>query len=178
MDGHAVQIGGVIVDSGKFDWTCGIFSGLTEPDESYHGISYTGTYGKKAYIVKARMQLMRDFGVYPAAHSAFLLNLGLETLAVRMKQYCENALAVARYLKKSRYVEYVNYPIVSVEKSVKETGILKISSNKAKNILGWDPKYSIDDTLRMAAEFAIREHQGEPVREICMEYIDEYWKQR
>ena len=110
MDGHAVQIGGAIVDSGKFDWTCEKFPGLTEPDESYHGISYTDTYGKRAYIVKARMQLMRDFGVYPAAHSAFLLNLGLETLAVRMKQYCENALAVARYLEKSGYVEHVNYP--------------------------------------------------------------------
>ncbi len=110
MDGHAVQIGGAIVDSGKFDWTCGKFPGLTEPDESYHGISYKDTYGKRAYIVKARMQLMRDFGVYPAAHSAFLLNLGLETLAVRMKQYCENALAVARYLEKSEYVECVNYP--------------------------------------------------------------------
>ncbi len=110
MDGHAVQIGGAIVDSGKFDWTCGKFPGLTEPDESYHGISYTDTYGKRAYIVKARMQLMRDFGVYPAAHSAFLLNLGLETLVVRMKQYCENALAVARYLEKSGYVEHVNYP--------------------------------------------------------------------
>ena len=110
MDGHAVQIGGAIVDSGKFDWTCGKFPGLTEPDESYHGISYKDTYGKRAYIVKARMQLMRDFGVYPAAHSAFLLNLGLETLAVRMKQYCENALAVARYLEKSGYVEHVNYP--------------------------------------------------------------------
>lgn len=110
MDGHAVQIGGAIVDSGKFDWTCGKFPGLTEPDESYHGISYKDTYGKRAYIVKAKMQLMRDFGVYPAAHSAFLLNLGLETLAVRMKQYCENALAVARYLEKSGYVEHVNYP--------------------------------------------------------------------
>ena len=110
MDGHAVQIGGAIVDSGKFDWTCGKFPGLTEPDESYHGISYTDTYGKRAYIVKARMQLMRDFGVYPAAHSAFLLNLGLETLAVRMKQYCENALAAAKYLEKSGYVEHVNYP--------------------------------------------------------------------
>ena len=109
MDGHAVQIGGAIVDSGKFDWTCGKFPGLTEPDESYHGISYKDTYGKRAYIVKARMQLMRDFGVYPTAHSAFLLNLGLETLAVRMKQYCENALAVARYLEKSGYVEHVNY---------------------------------------------------------------------
>jgi len=110
MDGHAIQIGGVIVDSGKFDWRNGNFLDLTEPDESYHGISYTETYGNKAYIVKARMQLMRDFGVYPAAHSAFLLNLGLETLAVRMKQYCENAMTVARYLEQSNKVESVKYP--------------------------------------------------------------------
>ncbi|MBR5734102.1 MAG: O-acetylhomoserine aminocarboxypropyltransferase/cysteine synthase [Desulfovibrionaceae bacterium] len=111
MDGHAVQVGGVIVDSGKFDWAgSGKFPGLTEPDESYHGITYTKTYGKAAYIIKARMQLMRDFGVYPAAHSAFLLNLGLETLAVRMKQYCENALTVAKYLEGSKYVERVSYP--------------------------------------------------------------------
>ncbi len=110
MDGHAIQIGGVIVDSGKFDWTNGKFPELTEPDESYHGISYTKSYGNMAYIIKARMQLMRDFGVYPAAHSAFLLNLGLETLPVRMKQYCENALAVAEYLEKSDMVESVSYP--------------------------------------------------------------------
>lgn len=110
MDGHAVQGGGVIVDSGNFDWTKGNFPGITELDESYHGISYTETYGKKAYIVKARMQLMRDFGMYPAAHSAFLLNLGLETLPVRMKQYCENALTVAQYLENSPYVERVIYP--------------------------------------------------------------------
>ncbi len=110
MDGHAVQGGGVIVDSGKFDWTSGDFPGLTEPDESYHGISYTKTYGKAAYIIKARMQLMRDFGCYPAAHSAFLLNLGLETLAVRMKQYCENAMVVAKYLEKCPKVERVIYP--------------------------------------------------------------------
>lgn len=110
MDGHAIQIGGVIVDSGKFDWTNGKFPELTEPDESYHGISYTQTYGNMAYIIKARMQLMRDFGVYPAAHSAFLLNLGLETLPVRMKQYCENALVVAEYLEKSDMVESVSYP--------------------------------------------------------------------
>ena len=110
MDGHAVQGGGVIVDSGKFDWTNGNFPDLTEPDESYHGISYTETYGKMAYIIKARMQLMRDFGVYPAAHSAFLLNLGLETLSVRMKQYCENAMTVAKYLEASPYVERVIYP--------------------------------------------------------------------
>lgn len=110
MDGHAVQVGGAIVDSGNFDWTNGKFPDLTEPDESYHGISYTQTYGRKAYIVKARMQLMRDFGAYPAAHSAFLLNLGLETLAVRMKQYCENAMSVAKYLQQSDKVEKVNYP--------------------------------------------------------------------
>lgn len=110
MDGHAVQPGGAIIDSGKFDWTNGNFPELTQPDESYHGISYTKTYGNKAYIVKARMQLMRDFGVYPAAHSAFLLNLGLETLPVRMKQYCENALTVARYLECSPYVARVCYP--------------------------------------------------------------------
>ena len=110
MDGHAVQVGGVIVDSGKFDWTNGKFPELVEPDESYHGISYTKQYGKMAYIIKARMQLMRDFGVYPAAHSAFLLNLGLETLAVRMQQYCENATTVAKFLEASPAVESVLYP--------------------------------------------------------------------
>ncbi len=110
MDGHAVQGGGVIVDSGNFDWTKGNFPELTEPDESYHGIVYTETYGKLAYILKARMQLMRDFGCYPAAHSAFLLNLGLETLPYRMKQYCENAMKVAKYLDGCDMVESVSYP--------------------------------------------------------------------
>lgn len=111
MDGHAVQNGGVIVDSGKFDWKAsGRFPGLTEPDESYHGIVYTENYGNAAYILKARMQLMRDFGTYPAAHSAFLLNLGLETLHVRMKQYCENAMKVARHLEASDKIERVIYP--------------------------------------------------------------------
>ncbi len=110
MDGHAVQVGGVIVDSGKFDWSNGNFPSLTEPDESYHGLRYVETYGKLAYILKARMQLMRDFGVYPAAHSAFLLNMGLETLAVRMKQYCENALTVAKYLEAHDKVLSVKYP--------------------------------------------------------------------
>lgn len=110
MDGHAVQIGGVIVDGGSFNWDNGKFPNLTEPDETYHGISYTEKYGNRAYITKARMQLMRDFGVYPAAHSAFLLNLGLETLSVRMKQYCANAMTVARYLSDSDKVESIKYP--------------------------------------------------------------------
>lgn len=110
MDGHAVQVGGVIVDSGNFNWANGKFPEFTEPDESYHGIVYTETYGKAAYIIKARMQLMRDLGCYPAAQSAFYLNLGLETLAIRMKQYCENAKIVAEYLESNDMVESVNYP--------------------------------------------------------------------
>ncbi len=111
MDGHAVQGGGVIVDSGKFDWAAsGKFPDFTEPDESYHGVVYTRDFGNLAYIIKARMQLMRDFGCYPAAHSAFLLNLGLETLPVRMKQYCENALTVAKHLEKSDKIASVRYP--------------------------------------------------------------------
>ena len=115
MDGHAVQVGGVIVDSGKFDWKSGKFPCLTEPDESYHGVVYTEKY-PVPYITKARMQLMRDFGCYPAAHSSFLLNLGLETLAVRMKQYCENALKVAEYIKSTGKAEFVTYPAMEGSK--------------------------------------------------------------
>ena len=114
MDGHAVQGGGVIVDSGNFDWTTPEamqkFPEFTEPDASYHGTVYTEEFGRSAYIVKCRMQLMRDFGAYPSAHSAFLLNLGLETLAVRMPRYCANALAVAKFLSSSDKVESVSYP--------------------------------------------------------------------
>ena len=111
MDGHAVQGGGVIVDSGDFDWEAsGKFPDFTEPDESYHGIVYTKEFGNMAYIIKARMQLMRDFGCYPAAHSAFLLNLGLETLAIRMKQYCINAEKVADYLETVPCVSQIKYP--------------------------------------------------------------------
>lgn len=110
MDGHAVQCGGVVVDSGKFDWKAsGKFPGLTEPDESYHGIIYTEKYPAAPYITKARMQLMRDFGCYPAAHSSFLLNLGLETLAVRMPRYCENALKVAKYIQSTGKIVSIKY---------------------------------------------------------------------
>ena len=116
MDGHAVQVGGVIVDSGKFDWTTGNFPDFTEPDESYHGVVYTRDFGNMAYIIKARMQLMRDFGCYSSANSAFYLNLGLETLSVRMKQYCENAQVVAEYLNNSDKVEFVNYPTLKGNK--------------------------------------------------------------
>lgn len=110
MDGHAVQVGGVIVDSGKFDFTNGNFPDFTEPDESYHGVIYTRDYAFAPFIVKARMQLMRDFGCYPAANSSFLLNLGLETLALRMKKYCENAMKVAKFFKEQDKIEEVIYP--------------------------------------------------------------------
>lgn len=115
MDGHAVQGGGAIVDSGNFDWVAankktGFFADIVEPDPSYHGLNYIESFGKTAYIVKARTQLMRDFGCYPAAHSAFLLNLGLETLSARMPLYCANALAVAKHFKASPKIASVQYP--------------------------------------------------------------------
>ena len=116
MDGHAVQLGGVIVDSGKFNWNNGKFPELTEPDESYHGIRYTEQFGESAYITKARVQLLRDLGATPTANAAFILNLGLETLAVRVERHCRNAEAVADFLSKHDKVEFVNYPTVENNK--------------------------------------------------------------
>ena len=110
MDGHAVQVGGVLVDSGNFNWENGKFEELCTPDESYHGVTYTKQFGRAAYITKARVQLMRDFGMYPAAHTAFLLDLGLQTLAVRMERHCRNAEKAAQYLADRPEVEFVNYP--------------------------------------------------------------------
>ena len=110
MDGHAVQLGGVIVDSGNFDWKNGKFPMLTEPDESYHGIVYTEQFGKAAYITKARTHLMRDLGAQASPQNAFLLNLGLETLALRMERHCSNALQVAKFLEGHEKVSWVNYP--------------------------------------------------------------------
>ncbi len=111
MDGHAIQVGGVIVDSGKFDFTNGKFPDFTEPDESYHGVIYTKDYAVAPFVIKARMQLQRDFGAYPAAHSAFMLNQSLESLDVRMRRHCENALKVAEYLEsRTDLLNDVRYP--------------------------------------------------------------------
>ena len=110
MDGHAVQLGGAIVDSGNFDWKNGKFPEFTEPDESYHGVIYAERFGNAAYIVKARTHLMRDLGAQAAPHNAFLLNLGLETLALRMERHCSNAQAVAEFLENHPKVEWINYP--------------------------------------------------------------------
>jgi O-acetylhomoserine (thiol)-lyase len=110
MDGHAVCVGGVIVDSGNFNWENGKFPGLTEPDDTYHGMVYTRDCGKAAYITKARVQLIRDYGCYMSANNAFLLNLGLETLHLRMERHCQNAQKVAEYLSSSDKVLSVSYP--------------------------------------------------------------------
>ncbi|MGI6017240.1 MAG: O-acetylhomoserine aminocarboxypropyltransferase/cysteine synthase family protein [Marvinbryantia sp.] len=111
MDGHAMQLGGAIVDSGNFDWNAygRKFHGLTEPDESYHGIVYTEKFGKKAYITKATVQLMRDLGAVPSPLNSFLLNVGLETLALRVERHCSNAAKIAEYLNCHEKVNHVNY---------------------------------------------------------------------
>ena len=113
MDGHGSAVGGAIVDSGRFDWTkyAEKYPGLCTPDDSYHGVTYTERFGLAgAYITKATVQLMRDLGVTPAPMSAYILNLGLESLHVRMKRHCENAMAVAQYLEGHEKVAWVTYP--------------------------------------------------------------------
>ena len=112
MDGHAMAMGGAIVDSGNFDWTKypDKFPGLCTPDDSYHGVVYTDKFGKAAYIQKATVQLMRDLGSVQAPQNAFLLNVGLETLPLRMERHCANAQAVAEYLEQHEKVAWVNYP--------------------------------------------------------------------
>ena len=112
MDGHASSVGGVIVDSGNFDWTAHAdkYPGLCTPDESYHGVTYTERFGKAAYITKATAQLMRDLGSIPSAFNSFLLELGLETLELRVRRHCENAQKVAEYLEAHPKITWVNYP--------------------------------------------------------------------
>ena len=111
MDGHAMAVGGCIVDSGNFDWEANAerFPGLTTPDESYHGLTYTKKFGKAAYITKATSQLMRDFGSIQSPQNAFYLNLGLESLPLRMERHCSNALAVAKYLESNDKVAWVHF---------------------------------------------------------------------
>ena len=118
MDGHASTVGGCIVDSGNFDWSAHAdkYPGLCEPDPSYHGLTYTESFGKMAYITKATSQLMRDLGSIQAPQNAFLLNLGLETLHLRMPQHCKNALKVAQWLQQNDKVAWINYPDLDGDK--------------------------------------------------------------
>lgn len=111
MDGHATSVGGVVVDSGNFDWAQNDkFPGLTTPDESYHGLTYTTSFGKGAYTTKMVVQLMRDLGSIPSPNNSFLLNIGLETLFLRVQRHCDNSLAVAKFLENHDKIEWVNHP--------------------------------------------------------------------
>lgn len=121
MDGHATAVGGAIVDSGNFDWLAHAdkYPGLCTPDDSYHGVTYAKDFGKGAYITKATAQLMRDLGSIQSPQNAFLLNLGLETLALRVKRHCENALEVAKFLEADSRVSWINYPALPSSKYYK-----------------------------------------------------------
>ena len=115
MDGHACALGGVVVDSGNFNWDNGLFPGLTTPDETYHGVTYTEAFGKMAYITKMRVHVMRGMGAMQSPQNAFYTNLGLETLALRVERHCSNALTIAKFLKAESQkpdgkISWVNYP--------------------------------------------------------------------
>jgi O-acetylhomoserine (thiol)-lyase len=156
MDGHAIQVGGVIVDGGKFNWDNGKFPGLSEPDETYHGVTYTKAYGAAAYITKARMQIMRDFGAYPSGNSGFLLNLVLETLPIRMERYCENAVKAAEYFEKRPEVKEVVYPGLPSSKYYPR--IQKYLKGKASGVIsiimkdGKEAARRFMDSLRLASK--------------------------
>ena len=156
MDGHAVSLGGVIVDSGNFDWAAsGKFPEFTVADDSYHGVVYTESFGKLAFITKARAQLMRDLGSTPSPQNAFLLNLGLETLHLRIMRHSENALKVAEFLENDDRVEWVNYPGL---KSSKYKGLVdKYLPLGASGVVSFGVKGGRDaatkflDSLKLAA---------------------------
>lgn len=147
LDGHALQVGGVIIDSGNFNWENGNFPDFVEPDSSYHGIQYTKAFGKMAYIIKARMQLMRDLGCYPSANSAFLLNIGIETLPLRMRQYCKNAEKVADFLSKSDKIASVNYPTVNHDTEQKRL-VEKYLPEGCSGVVTFNIKGNKEDAMR------------------------------
>lgn len=148
MDGHATQVGGCVVDSGNFDWEAhhDKFTGLTEPDESYHGLTYTTSFGKMAYITKMVVQLMRDLGSIPAPQNCFLLNLGLETLALRMRQHCDNALKVAKWLEQNEKVGWVNY--ASLPSNKDHTLAQKYLPNGTCGVIAFGLKGSREEAIR------------------------------
>ena len=148
MDGHATQVGGAIVDSGNFDWEAYAdkFPGLCTPDESYHGLTYTKAFGKKAYITKVVSQLMRDLGSIPSPQNCFLLNLGLETLHLRVPRHCENAQKVAEWLEKNPKVGWVNYCGLKSNKYY-ELG-QKYLPNGSCGVIAFGLKGTRDDAIR------------------------------
>ena len=153
MDGHACQTGGVVVDSGNFDWDAHAdrFPGLTTPDESYHGLTYTKKFGKMGYTVKLVAQLMRDLGSQASPFSSFLLNIGLETLHLRMPRHCSNALAVAKFLESRPEVEWVNYP--GLESSRDHALAQKYMPNGTCGVIAFAVKGSREDAVKFIDRF-------------------------
>ena len=156
MDGHATVVGGCVVDGGRFDWTCGKFPEMTEPDDSYHGVVYTANFGvDKAYFTKLRVQLVRDIGNPMTATTAFLLNLGLETLHLRVARHCENALGVAHWLQSTPHISWVNYPLL--ESDSQYTLARKYVPNGASGVIsfgvrgGREAAMRFMDSLKLAA---------------------------
>jgi len=148
MDGHAVSLGGMIIDSGNFDWAAsGKFPEFTTADESYHGVVYTERFGKSAFIVKARAQLMRDLGSAPSPQNAFLLNLGLETLHLRMPAHSANALKVAKFLENDERVAWVNYP--GLESSKYKSLVNKYLPNGASGVISFGVKGGKEAAIKM-----------------------------
>lgn len=146
LDGHATSVGGLIVDSGKFDWTNGKFPHLTEKDPNYHGLSYTETFGNQAFITKARVVFMRDFGTTMSPFNAFLTNLGAETLALRMARHSENALKVAKFLENHEKVVWVNYPLL--ESSTSYELSKKYLKKGGSGVISFGVKGDVEDTKR------------------------------
>lgn len=148
MDGHAMAVGGCIVDSGNFDWNAHAdkYPGLTTPDESYHGVVYTERFGKKAYITKATAQLMRDMGACQSPQNAFLTNIGLETLHLRVPRHCENALKVAKYLENHEKVEWVEY--AGLESSKYYELAQKYMPDGVCGVLSFGPKGGKEGAMR------------------------------
>ncbi len=148
LDGHAVSLGGMIVDSGNFDWAAsGKFPEFTTPDESYHGVVYTERFGKAAFIVKAQAQLMRDLGAAPSPQNAFLLNLGMETLHLRMPAHSANALKVAQFLENDSRVAWVNYPGLASSKY--KDLVAKYLPNGASGVISFGVKGGKEAAIRM-----------------------------
>ena len=148
MDGHATQVGGAVVDSGNFDWDAHAdkFPGLTQPDDSYHGLTYTKAFGKLGYITKVTAQLMRDLGSIPSPMNCFLLNLGLETLHLRMPQHCKNAQTVAEWLDKDERVAWVNYP--GLKNNKYHALAQKYMPNGTCGVIAFGLKGSREDAIR------------------------------
>lgn len=146
MDGHATSVGGIIVDSGKFDYGNGKFKGFTEPDPSYHGLTYAKDFGELAYITKARVQFIRDMGNYLSPQNAFLTHLGLETLHLRMERHSANALKVAQYLSSHSAVESVAYPLLEGDKAYEKAK--KYLPKGASGVISFNIKGGKDEAIQ------------------------------